>query len=105
MAANFGEAPVAGVAQAEALVNNAMPNTNWGEAGDESFTLAAEYWEKINNMRTLWNQAAVLATVPLKAAALKKLPYLVDLVPRRGGSRRRRQSKKRKNQRNHNNNQ
>jgi hypothetical protein len=103
--ANFGTAPVAGVAAADVLAGDVSPNAAWGVAADESFILATDYWTKINAMKTLWNEAAIIDNVAGKVAALKKLPYLVDLVPRRGGSRRRRQSKKRRNHKNHNNNQ
>lgn len=102
--ANFGIEPVAGEVGVEVMVNNASPNTSWGAAIDESYTLALAYWTKINNARTQWNLACAAATVADKTAALKKLPYIVDLVPR-GGSRKRRQSKKRRNHKNHNNNQ
>jgi hypothetical protein len=104
--ANFGLAPVAGAAAAVPAANNdaAANNATWGTNADESFLLATVYWTKLYALKEAWMAANALATGPEKLAALKKLPYLVDLVPR-GGSRKKRQSKKRKNQRNHNNNQ
>jgi len=103
--ANFGEAPVAGAAVGvvAAGINDPAVNTGWGLAADESYILASAYWTKLMALKTSWMEANVLATVPEKAAALKKLPILVDYVPR-GGSRKNRQSKKRKNHRNHSNN-
>lgn len=107
--ANFGVLPVAVVAGAAvaAVVAGAVDqpaiNTGWGLAADESFILASTYWAKFMALKTAWVAANALATAAEKATALKKLPILVDYVPR-GGSRKRRQSKKRKNHKNHNNN-
>lgn len=105
MAVNFGIAPVAAAAVAADIINAGVSsNVAWGTANDESFILAKKYWDKLNLVRTQWNVAAAADNVAQKVVELKKLPYLVDLVPG-GGSRKRRQSKKRRNHKNHNNNQ
>ena len=103
--ANFGVEPAAAVAAAVAAVaaDVAAVNTGWGVEADESYILARAYWTKLMALKTAWVAANTLPTAAEKAAALKKLPILVDYVPR-GGSRKKRQSKKRKNNKNHSNN-
>ena len=107
--ANFGVAPVeleeaaAVAAVAAAAEAAAAVNTGWGKEADESYILAHAYWTKLMALKAAWVVANTLPTVAEKAAALKKLPILVDYVPR-GGSRKKRQSKKRKNNKNHSNN-
>ena len=103
--ADFGILPVNGVAvaTAAAAINAPAVNTGWGLAEDESYILANAYWTKLMALKVSWIAANALPTAGEKALALKKLPILVDYVPR-GGSRKKRQSKKRKNNKNHSNN-
>lgn len=103
--ANFGVEPVAAEAAVvgAVAVAEAAVNTGWGVAADESYILAHAYWTKLMALKVSWVAANTLPTAAGKAAALKKLPILVDYVPR-GGSRKKRQSKKRKNNKNHSNN-